>query len=267
MVNTGKQFYRLENISLLDSSQTFGLIDFSMEIDADQNTILLGPEGSGKGQLIELLTGFMMPQKGSFFIEDRSITSFSSTAINDYRAKRIAYVSYSFGLLSNLSVYQNITLPLTFHTKLSQSEISDIVTPQLEEFSLLQIKDERPTKLNQNEKLRVSFLRSLQLKPRLMIFDHILSGQCPIAMRSFFKSAIEKLKEIHCGLFMSEFLFEPVIDYMDQVVLIYGGKRSFRGTVKDFYESDNAYAMQYSGRKLDGPMSKYFTASLRSPAE
>ena len=36
-----------------------------MEIDADQNTILLGPEGSGKGQLIELLTGFTMPQKGT----------------------------------------------------------------------------------------------------------------------------------------------------------------------------------------------------------
>ena len=66
---------------------------------------------------------------------------------------------------------------------------------------------------------------------------------------------------------MSEFLFEPVIEYMDQVVLVYGGRRSFRGTVKDFYKSDNAYAMQYSGRKLDGPMSKYFTASLRLPAE
>jgi ABC-type transporter Mla maintaining outer membrane lipid asymmetry ATPase subunit MlaF len=267
MANTEKQFYKLENICIQDSNQTFGLSNFSMDVYLENNTLLLGPEGSGKGQLIELLTGFTNPEKGTFFIEDRSIKSFSQTAINEYRAKSIAYVSYSFGLLSNLSVYQNISLPLTFHTKLSQKEIAEVVTPQLEEFSLLEIKDHRPTKLNQNEKLRVSFLRSLQLKPKLMIFDHILSGQCPIAMRSFFKSAMQKLKEIKCGLFMSEFLFEPVIEYMDDVVLIYGGKKCFMGSVKDFYESNNEYAKQYSGRQAEGPMSKYFTASLKLPDE
>lgn len=261
-MESSKVFYQLNGISLPFDEQSDGLVNFSIDFLDEQRTLILGPEGSGKSKLIDLLTGFRLPEKGSLYISGKNIKDYSESELNAYRST-IGYVSYFFGLLSNLTVYENIALPLTFHTRYTKLQISRLIDPLLDEFSLAEVRNARPRSLNQNEKLRASFLRAIQLKPRYLIFDHILSGQCPVAMRAFLNDAFAKIKEIKCGVLFSEFNADVSLEFSEQVILIYKGEKKFQGSVKEFKSTNNSYAGQFAGRISSGPMQAFFNASLK----
>lgn len=268
MLETGRErpdtVLRFQNVSL--HNEIFGqhLRQMSLEIPAGSNSIIIGPEGSGKMLISRMLLGKMPPERGYLFFENEDVYAKTEDELEHYRA-RIGYISFNFGLVNNMTVFDNIALPLRYHTEMNEKQILDHVEPYLILYHLDKKRSSRPQSLNHNEKLRAAFIRSLVMEPSLIILDHALSGQCPVATAAFLEIARDNLLDSGTSFLIFSFIKDEFKEFADRYFLIYDGSIVFNGSRHEFFNSDdNPYLKQYRDNPLEGPMNRFFSPVKRA---
>lgn len=153
------------------------LKDVSINIDKGDKVVIIGPSGSGKSTLLRCMNLLEVPDSGSIFFEEQNITS-KKCDINKIRQK-MGMVFQHFNLFPHLTVMENITLApvkLNLQTKETASENA---LNLLERIGLLDKKNEYPAKLSGGQKQRIAIVRSLVMKPDIMLFDEPTSALDP----------------------------------------------------------------------------------------
>lgn len=153
------------------------LKDVSINIDKGDKVVIIGPSGSGKSTLLRCMNLLEVPDSGSIFFEEQNITS-KKCDINKIRQK-MGMVFQHFNLFPHLTVMENITLApvkLNLQTKETASENT---LNLLERIGLLDKKNEYPAKLSGGQKQRIAIVRSLVMKPDIMLFDEPTSALDP----------------------------------------------------------------------------------------
>ena len=89
------------------------LKDVSFEVQSGDFVGVMGASGSGKTTLLNMLATFDRPTSGTVTIADRDVTSLQGNALADFRAEQMGFIFQDFNLLDNLTVAQNIGLPLS----------------------------------------------------------------------------------------------------------------------------------------------------------
>ncbi|MEO5595596.1 MAG: ATP-binding cassette domain-containing protein, partial [Lysobacteraceae bacterium] len=162
----------LHNVQL-DRGGRAVLRDVSLRVPRGSVTAILGPSGSGKSTLLAALTGELEPTAGTIEVLGAPLPANGSRALLELR-KSIGVLLQGNGLLTDLTVAENIALPLRAHTDLPEILLQRVVDLKLNAVGLRSAGELYPRELSGGMARRVALARALALDPPLMIYDEPL---------------------------------------------------------------------------------------------
>lgn len=142
----------------------------SLEIQEGEFVALLGPSGSGKSSLLNLLAGLDTPTSGSVLVHEHDLATLSRRELAQYRLRTVGIVFQSFNLIPSMTIRQNVELPLRF-AEVDRSRREELSLAALERVGLRARVNHRPSELSGGEQQRASMARALVNQPRLLLAD------------------------------------------------------------------------------------------------
>lgn len=146
------------------------LDDVSLEICEGEFVSLMGPSGTGKSTLLNLVSGIDRPDAGVITVNGTDITKLSRSKLADWRAANLGYIFQTHNLIPVLTAYENVELP-TLLLKLSSSERRQRVELALEAVGLTDRADHYPRQLSGGQEQRVGIARAVVVHPQVVVAD------------------------------------------------------------------------------------------------
>jgi putative ABC transport system ATP-binding protein len=153
-----------------EETATFALRGVSFSIKKGEFVSIMGPSGSGKSTLLHLLSFLDRPTGGSYTFEGKSINDMDDKELARVRNADMGFVFQSFNLLSRLSVYDNVEVPLLYSEKLP-SERDRLVRQAVHSVGLDEKLFTEAAKLSGGQKQRVAIARALVTDPQVIFAD------------------------------------------------------------------------------------------------
>lgn len=159
------------------------LRELSLRVARGETYALLGASGSGKSLLVSVLAGLVPVGPGSVFVERTDLASSSKKELLNFR-KRLGLVLQEGALISNLSLYDNIALPLRYHEGSGEREVGERVGEIMALLELNRNFDRAlPAQAGMETRKRAAFARALILKPSFLLLDEPAAGLGEEAVR------------------------------------------------------------------------------------
>lgn len=153
-----------------DEIETVSLDQIELTIEAGEFVAIMGPSGCGKSTLLNLLGLLDNPTSGKYYFMDTEVSGFSERQRASMRKANIGFVFQSFNLIDELSVYENIELPLLY-LGYSGAERKQRVEEVLERMEISHRKKHFPQQLSGGQQQRVAVCRAIVAKPKLVLAD------------------------------------------------------------------------------------------------
>ncbi|MBN2403306.1 MAG: ATP-binding cassette domain-containing protein [Spirochaetes bacterium] len=248
------ELLKLENISY-KSQKYESLLNVSFSVRKGESVVIFGPEDSGIINLCPIIAGLTQGYEGNILYKGKSIKSLNYLETHRYR-QDLGYLQRDYGLISNMSVLENISLPLKYHSNLSTIEIEELVDNHIKEMNLTDCRNKRPVYLKRSERLKTAFLRSIILSPEMLLLEHPIDGQCLFNIQIFFQALKKILLTKAMSAIFITYYPKLFIDLADKFIMLHKGHIVFTGSRADFSLTDNRYLHQYFNLLPDGPMAE-----------
>lgn len=164
---------RLENINKYyqqGDSQFHVLHDINLNIDAGELVAIIGESGSGKSTLINII-GFLDDKfEGTYYYNDEPIHDYNRKDFSKLRNENVGFVFQNFKLLRDVSVAENVVLPLLYAGK-KRAEIKERVSEVLSKVGLAGYENKLPKNMSGGQQQRVSIARAIATNPKFLIAD------------------------------------------------------------------------------------------------
>ncbi|MCK4352750.1 ATP-binding cassette domain-containing protein [candidate division WOR-3 bacterium] len=158
------------------------LCGINLEIPVGSTTVVIGSSGCGKTVLLKHIIGLMRPDDGKVAIDGIEISGIYGTGLFKLR-QRMGMVFQGSALLDSLTVYENISLGLREHKRLSKSELHSIVKEKLSLVHLVGAENLMPSQLSGGMKKRVAIARALAINPDYILYDEPTTALDPITAK------------------------------------------------------------------------------------
>ena len=152
---------KVENLSMLFSTeevQTKALNEVTFEIEKGEFVAIMGPSGCGKSTLLNILGTLDTPTSGSYLFEGKRVDKMNENQLTALRKGNIGFIFQSFNLIDELTVYENVELPLVY-LNIKPTERNR------------QVKDHLPQQLSGGQQQRVAIARAVVTNARLLLAD------------------------------------------------------------------------------------------------
>ncbi|MCJ7681318.1 MAG: ATP-binding cassette domain-containing protein [Candidatus Aminicenantes bacterium] len=217
-------------------------LDFS--IPEGRITVILGKSGSGKTTLLKSLIGLLPPFSGEIRFCGEPL-DFSSEKSLQAHFRRIGVLFQNGALLSSLSLFENIALPLRIHQpELRESEIQDRIAKRLSQVGLEQSGDKYPGELSGGMRKRAGLARALIQDPKIVFCDEPSAGLDPITSTQLDRLMLRLNRDTGTTLAVVTHELRSVEAVADRVLVLHDSRVHFDGefeelkTLKDpFIES------------------------------
>jgi putative ABC transport system ATP-binding protein len=173
MTRNGKALIRLENISKVfhtDEVETHALDCESLEIADGEYVSIAGPSGSGKTTLLSILGLLDTPTSGEYVLAGQSVANLSVADRARVRNRQIGFIFQAFNLIGDLTVFENIELPLTYRG-MTAEERKTRVQDALEQVGLAHRANHYPGQLSGGQQQRVAVARAVAGDPAILLAD------------------------------------------------------------------------------------------------
>ena len=222
-------------------------------------TALMGPSGTGKTTLLQIIGGQLRPDAGRVIVNGQDVPSLSRRELFELR-KGMGMLFQSSALFTDISVYENVAFPLHVHTELPEDMIRDLVLMKLNAVGLRGARDLMPSQLSGGMSRRVALARAIALDPQFIMYDEPFTGQDPIAM-GVLVSLIRGLNESlsMTSLVVSHDVHETA-SIADQIYLIADGRVIGQGKPEILMESGSTQVRQFMHGDPDGPVPFHYPA-------
>lgn len=202
------------------------LNNLSLTVPDHTATVLIGASGSGKSTLLRCINLLDTIDDGSIFLDGREI---SDPEINvDEVRKSLGMVFQSFNLFPHMSVLENITLsPIRVH-KISKAQARDEAMTLLRRFDLADKADQYPDRLSGGQQQRVAIIRSIAVKPRLLLLDEVTSALDPVLVNEVL-SIVRDLKSDGMAMVLATHEMGFATQVADEVCFLKDGNIVERG--------------------------------------
>jgi putative ABC transport system ATP-binding protein len=163
-INNLNRIFRTQDI------ETTALSDINLTVKAGEFVAIMGPSGCGKSTLLSILGMLDSPTTGSFEFSGSNIARYSEKQLAQLRKASIGFVFQNFNLIDELTVFENVELPLQYQ-KISKAERKKRVDDILKRFAIDHRSDHLPQQLSGGQQQRVAVARAFIGKPKLILAD------------------------------------------------------------------------------------------------
>ncbi|QHT68315.1 ABC transporter ATP-binding protein [Rhodocytophaga rosea] len=164
------QIEQLEKTYRTEEVETVALNKVSLEIKEGEFVAIMGPSGCGKSTLLNILGLLDNPDGGSYKFLGQEIAGFNERKRADLRKRNIGFVFQSFNLIDELTVYENVELPLLY-LKVGATERKKKVEAVLEKMQMMHRRNHFPQQLSGGQQQRVAVARAVINNPKLILAD------------------------------------------------------------------------------------------------
>jgi len=173
MTGTGEPLIKLEGLTKVfytDEVETHALAGVHLQIERGEYVAISGPSGCGKSTLLSILGLLDSPTEGSYVLNSKPVQSLNLGDRARIRNREIGFIFQSFNLIGDLSVYENVELPLTYRG-MPQAERRRRVGEALERVSMAHRSKHLPSQLSGGQQQRVAVARALAGDPLILLAD------------------------------------------------------------------------------------------------
>ena len=150
---------------------TFNALDgVSLDIYEKEFVSIVGPSGSGKSTFMNMLGCLDVPTSGKYYIKNQDVSKMTEDELAILRNKTIGFIFQGFNLLSKLTAYENVELPLIYQG-VSLGKRRKMVLSALERVGLSERLNHKPTELSGGQQQRVAIARALSARPPIILAD------------------------------------------------------------------------------------------------
>jgi len=160
----------LKKIYTTEEVETTALNNINLEISEGEFVAVMGPSGCGKSTLLNLLGLLDNPTEGEYFIFDEEVSRYSERKRANIRKGTIGFVFQSFNLIDELTVFENVELPLLY-LGVPKSERKKRVEEVLEKTQITARKKHFPQQLSGGQQQRVAVARAVIANPKVILAD------------------------------------------------------------------------------------------------
>ena len=241
--------------------QIFDGID--IQIPRGKVTAIMGPSGTGKTTLLQLIGGQLTPDSGSVHVDGLDVHSLSTSNLYALR-KRMGMLFQSGALLTDLTVFENVAFPMREHTKLPGSMIRTLVLMKLQAVGLRGARDLLPAQLSGGMARRVALARAIALDPMMIMYDEPFTGQDPISMGVL----VQLIRLLNDALELTSVIVSHDVQetaaIADYIYVISNGKVVEGGQAQAIRTSTSPWVRQFMQGLPDGPVPFHYPAPVYS---
>jgi putative ABC transport system ATP-binding protein len=159
-----RKLYRADNV------ETAALANISLHIDEGEFVAVMGPSGCGKSTLLNIVGMIDSPNEGEYRFCGEDVAPYPESRLVEIRRKHLGFVFQSFNLIDDLTVYENIELPLLYQN-VPRSQRKARVREVLELVDLRPREKHKPAQLSGGQQQRVAVARAVVCAPKLILAD------------------------------------------------------------------------------------------------
>jgi len=161
---------QLKKVFTTDEVETTALNQVNIEIKEGEFTAVMGPSGCGKSTLLNILGLLDNPTDGTYTFNGVEVSKFKERQLTSVRKGKIGFIFQSFNLIDELTVFENVELPLLY-LNVKSSERKKRVTEVLERMNIAQRAKHFPQQLSGGQQQRVAVARAVVTNPKLILAD------------------------------------------------------------------------------------------------
>lgn len=164
------RLHELRKVYLTEEIETTALDNINLDIKPGEFVAIMGPSGCGKSTLLNILGLLDNPSGGKYFIGELEVASYNERQRAQLRKGTIGFVFQSFNLIDELTVYENVELPLLY-LKIPSDERKIWVEEVLGRMDILHRRNHFPQQLSGGQQQRVAIARAIVAKPKVILAD------------------------------------------------------------------------------------------------
>jgi putative ABC transport system ATP-binding protein len=184
----------IKKVFYTDEVETHALNDVHLEIQPGEYVAISGPSGCGKTTLLSLLGLLDTPSDGEYTLAGEPVAKLSAAERARIRNRQIGFIFQAFNLIGDLTVYENVELPLTYRG-LSASERKRRVTEALEKVGMTHRMKHYPAQLSGGQQQRVAVARAVAGDPLILLADEPTGNLDSVNG----EAVMELLRDLHRG--------------------------------------------------------------------
>src|SRR5438045_4858762 len=157
-------------VFLTDEVETHALSGIHLEINSGEYVSITGPSGCGKSTLLSILGLLDSPSDGEYWLDGKPVADLSLSERARIRNREVGFIFQSFNLIGDLTVYENVELPLTYRG-MPAAERRTRVTAALERVGMAHRAKHLPSQLSGGQQQRVAVARAVAGEPAMLLAD------------------------------------------------------------------------------------------------
>ena len=164
---------KTEKLSMLfttEEVQTKALNEVTLHVEQGEFVAIMGPSGCGKSTLLNILGTLDSPTSGSYFFEGKQVDKMNENQLTALRKNNLGFIFQSFNLIDELTVYENVELPLVY-MGIKTAQRKEKVNKVLEKVNLLHRANHYPQQLSGGQQQRVAIARAVVPDCKLLLAD------------------------------------------------------------------------------------------------
>jgi putative ABC transport system ATP-binding protein len=164
------QLNGVSKVFYTDEVETHALSSIHLKLDRGEYVAIAGPSGCGKTTLLSLLGLLDSPTEGQYLLDNKDVSSLSASERARVRNREIGLIFQAFNLIGDLTVFENVELPLTYRG-MPSSERKERVMAALERVGMAHRTKHYPSQLSGGQQQRVAVARAIVGKPLILLAD------------------------------------------------------------------------------------------------
>ena len=220
------------------------LEDVSFCVNPGETLCILGRSGVGKSVSLQLLLGFLKPEKGTIRVAGEDICGFNEKQLQEIRRK-VSMVFQNGALFDSITVGENVAFPMRERGEMAEDQILQVVKGLLEMVGVAGMENLLPSDLSTGMKRSVAIARGLAAQPEAVLYDEPTTMVDPL-MAQLLGNLIQRLKQqLHLTSIVVTHDMRLAKKLADRVVFLSAGKVVFFGTMEEMEKSEEPIVQEF----------------------
>ena len=213
----------IEKVYRTTTLETLALSEFSMDVNHGEFVSVMGPSGCGKSTLLNIIGLLDTPTKGNVELDGKDVSHSNDKSIAQFRNNMIGFVFQSFHLISDLSVVDNVEIPLIYR-KMSGSVRRKTALEALERVGLKSRVNHYPSQLSGGQQQRVAIARAIVGNPKILLADEP-TGNLDSTMGDEIVGILKSLNEVENTTIVMVTHDMHFAEMTNRIVRLFDGRR------------------------------------------